>query len=244
MNSYFSSEGEGELKQYYHVKCLFETFVRARATTKIIETADEIEGFTSIEEADKKEILNLLKSNSKEDSKAKANQKQPKKDENDKAKTKQPSKRPSNENKSESEEDDEPVKSKKLKTDESKNNSKDNKFETFQLICKKIADESSHLKKSSLLKDFLKDGIEKGFLFWKKTKIREKNISKNSTKKLGGFKGNTYLFMKLLIPNATNRVYNLNSKQLVKLFSRIFGTDQDEMIDHLNKGKKTLLIFF
>lgn len=42
--------------------------------------------------------------------------------------------------------------------------------------------------------------------------------------------------MKLLIPNASNRVYNLNSKQLIKLFSRIFGTDLEEMNDHLNKG--------
>jgi DNA ligase-3 len=81
------------------------------------------------------------------------------------------------------------------------------------LICKKIAEESSHLKKSSILSDFFKNGVEKGT-----------------------FKGNVYLVMKLLIPNSTNRVYNLNSKQLVKLFSKIFATDQDEMLDHLNKG--------
>lgn len=45
-----------------------------------------------------------------------------------------------------------------------------------------------------------------------------------------------YLFLKLLLPNSTNRVYNLNSKQLVKLYSKIFEVDFDQMCDHLNKG--------
>lgn len=34
----------------------------------------------------------------------------------------------------------------------------------------------------------------------------------------------------------SNRVFNLNSKQLVKLYSKIFDADLDEMSDHLNKG--------
>ena len=45
-----------------------------------------------------------------------------------------------------------------------------------------------------------------------------------------------YLFVKLLLPSASTRVFNLNSKQLVKLFSKIFSADLDEMTDHLNKG--------
>lgn len=45
-----------------------------------------------------------------------------------------------------------------------------------------------------------------------------------------------YLFLKLILPSATNRVYNLNSKQLIKLFSKIFMANLDEMSDHLNKG--------
>lgn len=33
-----------------------------------------------------------------------------------------------------------------------------------------------------------------------------------------------------------NRVFNLDSKQLVKIYSQLFDTDLDEMNDHLNKG--------
>ncbi len=44
------------------------------------------------------------------------------------------------------------------------------------------------------------------------------------------------MFLKLLLPPANNRVYNLDSKNMVKLFSRVFATDLDEMTDHLNKG--------
>ncbi len=43
-----------------------------------------------------------------------------------------------------------------------------------------------------------------------------------------------YLFIKLLLPNTTTRVYNLNSKQILKLFSKIFNTNLDQMNDHLN----------
>lgn len=38
------------------------------------------------------------------------------------------------------------------------------------------------------------------------------------------------------MPSVSNRVYNLNSIQITKLFSRIFDTDLDEMNDHLNQG--------
>lgn len=210
--SFFSSEGEGEIKQYYHLKCLFETFAKAKATTKVIETVDEIEGFQQLEEADKKEIIDILKSKPdrpKVEPKSKTTK-------NEDVDQKKPKKRVSND----SENDEKTLPTKKIKeSDDKKNNSKDDKFETFQIICKKLADESGHLKKSAILKDFLKDGIEKN-----------------------GYKGNTYLFMKLLIPSASKRVYNLNSKQLIKLFSKIFDTDHDDMMDHLNKGKHHLIV--
>jgi DNA ligase-3 len=48
------------------------------------------------------------------------------------------------------------------------------------------------------------------------------------------YHGNMYLFIKLLLPNTTTRVYNLNSKQILKLFSKIFNTNLDQMNDHLN----------
>ncbi len=40
---------------------MFETLVRARATTKKIETADDLEDFTTLEDPEKEEIRQLLK---------------------------------------------------------------------------------------------------------------------------------------------------------------------------------------
>ncbi len=53
---------DGDMKQYYHVECLFETFTRARANTKVIETADDIEEFEALKKADKDLINDLIKS--------------------------------------------------------------------------------------------------------------------------------------------------------------------------------------
>lgn len=47
--------------------------------------------------------------------------------------------------------------SKRFKTD-----CEDNKFETFQNICSKVANVSSHLKKSSIIREFFNKGINKG----------------------------------------------------------------------------------
>ena len=48
------------MKQWHHPKCLFEMFERARATTKIIDSSDEIEGFTELTDDDKKLIKGLI----------------------------------------------------------------------------------------------------------------------------------------------------------------------------------------
>ena len=53
---------DGDMKQYYHVKCMFESFTRVRATTKIIETADDIEDFGEIEKDDQKKITDFISS--------------------------------------------------------------------------------------------------------------------------------------------------------------------------------------
>jgi len=102
-------------------------------------------------------------------------------------------------------------------------NCDDNRFETFNTICNKIARHSSHLEKTDILKKFFQHGINKD-----------------------GYKGDMYVFIKLLLPSASTRVFNLSGKQLVKLFSRIFSVDHDEMLDHLNQGdiSETVRFFF
>ena len=57
----FFHDGDGDMKQYFHIKCLFESFKRARATTKIIESTDEIDGFLNLESDDKNSIIQLIK---------------------------------------------------------------------------------------------------------------------------------------------------------------------------------------
>lgn len=99
------------------------------------------------------------------------------------------------------------------KSSVSSRDSIDNKFETFRTICNRIANTSSHLEKTSILKKFFQEGINKE-----------------------GFNGDKYLILKLLLPSASTRVFNLSGKQLTKVFSKIFDVDHDEMLDHLNKG--------
>lgn len=51
------SESAGEMKEWYHVKCIFEKLERARATTKKIEDLTELEGWEELQDEDK-EIIN------------------------------------------------------------------------------------------------------------------------------------------------------------------------------------------
>ena len=55
----FSDEG-GDMKQWYHPDCMFETFKRARATTKKIEEPEDMEGFGDLEQKDKDTLNKLI----------------------------------------------------------------------------------------------------------------------------------------------------------------------------------------
>lgn len=51
------SESAGEMKEWYHVKCIFEKLERARATTKKIEDITDLEGWEELQDEDK-ELVN------------------------------------------------------------------------------------------------------------------------------------------------------------------------------------------
>lgn len=51
------SESAGEMKEWYHVKCIFEKLERARATTKKIEDITDLEGWEELQDQDK-EVIN------------------------------------------------------------------------------------------------------------------------------------------------------------------------------------------
>ncbi|XP_037730801.1 DNA ligase 3 isoform X2 [Drosophila subpulchrella] len=82
----------------------------------------------------------------------------------------------------------------------------DNKLDTFRQICDEIAGEPSYLKKVEKLQRF---------------------FAKGSSGQ--GFGGDTLLWVQFLIPAANQRVYNLQNKALIKLFSRIFNANQQQM---------------
>ena len=56
----FSEEG-GDMKQYHHPRCIFETFVRARSTTKIIEDPSDLNGYEELQDDDKQLVKDLIK---------------------------------------------------------------------------------------------------------------------------------------------------------------------------------------
>lgn len=53
--------GDGDMKQWYHPSCIFNTFKRARATTKKIEEPDDMEDFSELRQESKDEINKLIK---------------------------------------------------------------------------------------------------------------------------------------------------------------------------------------
>lgn len=60
----------------------------------------------------------------------------------------------------------------------------------------------------------------------------------NSSLILDKFHGDLYLTIKLLLPGVIKSVYNLNDKQIVKLFSRVFRCNQEEMVRDLEQVGK------
>lgn len=156
-------DSDTEMKQYYHIDCLFDSFKRARSTTKIIESADDIQGFDKINQKDKEIIIDKIDSvgNGKKTINVKNKAKTSLNGSDDGNKTDLEESDDDNNKKRKLTESE--IKSKKPKIDQ---NSDDNKFETFQKICNKVAQDSSHLKKSSIIREFFKNGINLGNYFF------------------------------------------------------------------------------
>lgn len=211
----FSDEG-GDMKQWYHPQCMFETLKRARATTKKIEEPDDLEGFTEIEQSDKDLINKLIKefathSSTKSPGSAKK-----------KATSKVQATLPFSPTKQKADPGDEAGPSTSALESDAPGH-RDDSFREFRRLCAEIAEENSYLAKTKLVHDFINKGSSGD-----------------------GFKGDIYLWMKCLLPGVVKQVYNLNSKQLVKLFSQIFGASQDDMVADLDQGDvaETVRLYF
>ncbi|XP_058794597.1 DNA ligase 3 isoform X2 [Phymastichus coffea] len=91
--------------------------------------------------------------------------------------------------------------------------SKDDMFLEFQRICNDLSNCSSYLEKTAIVKKLFKKGTEKD-----------------------GFQSDVVLWCRLFLPVALKRIYNLQSKALIKLFSRILKQDEQAMLEDLEQG--------
>ncbi|MED6281778.1 DNA ligase 3, partial [Characodon lateralis] len=226
------SESAGEMKEWYHVKCIFEKLERARATTKKIEDLTELEGWEELQDEDKdlinKHISDLMakvNASPKKKVQAKLNTSghlmAPPADPSANAPRKfsgftaakagssssspGPSSSPSPC----------PVKASggsPLSAQLCDPQHKDCLLREFRKLCAMVAENNSYNTKTQIIEKFLKKGT-------------------------GGdkFHGDLYLTVKLLLPGVVKSVYNLNDKQIVKLFSRTFRSNHEDMVRDLEQ---------
>ncbi|KAM9729607.1 DNA ligase 3 [Menidia menidia] len=231
------SESAGEMKEWYHVKCIFEKLERSRATTKKIEDITELEGWQELEDDDK-ELINKHVS----DLMAKVNASPKKKAQGKASATSQPAAdasvnaprkfsgftaakagTSSSPGAPAGAPPGAPPGAPALSSQLSDPRHKDCLLREFRKLCALVAENNSYNTKTQIIERFLKKGSAGD-----------------------RFHGDLYLTVKLLLPGVVKSVYNLNDKQIVKLFSRIFRCDQEAMVRDLEQGdvSETVRIFF
>ncbi|KAF6094602.1 DNA ligase 3 [Phyllostomus discolor] len=231
------SESGGEMKEWYHVKCMFEKLERARATTKKIEDLTELEGWEELEDGEKEQISQHIADLS---SKAGGT---PKKKAVVQARLtatgqvtspgKGPSVAPGTHPRkfsgfaarpnSSGEACPSPTPKRSLSSSKCDPKHRDCLLREFRKLCATVAENPSYNTKTQIIQDFLRKGSAGD-----------------------GFHGDVYLTVKLLLPGVVKSVYNLNDKQIVKLFSRIFNCNPDDMARDLEQGdvSETIRVFF
>ncbi|XP_045841917.1 DNA ligase 3 isoform X1 [Meles meles] len=231
------SESGGDMKEWYHIKCMFEKLERARATTKKIEDLTELEGWEELEDNEKEQISQHIADLT---SKATGT---PKKKAVVQAKltatgqvtspvkgaslvtTSNPRKfsgfsaKPNNSGAARAS----PPPKASLSSSRCDPKHKDCLLREFRKLCAMVAENPSYNTKTQIIQDFLRKGSAGD-----------------------GFHGDVYLTVKLLLPGVIKSVYNLNDKQIVKLFSRIFNCNPDDMARDLEQGdvSETIRVFF
>ncbi|NXT41732.1 DNLI3 ligase, partial [Pelecanoides urinatrix] len=237
------TESGGDMKEWYHVKCMFEKLEKARATTKKIEDITDLEGWEELQDGEK-ELIN--KHISEANSKAASTPKkkvivQAKLTATGQITTKDPlalitpspkkfsgftatsyvfdaAKPKNSEDVSANSSHKSSLSAKKCDPKH-----KDCLLREFRKLCAMVAEKPSYNVKTQIIQGFLKKGSGGD-----------------------GFHGDVYLTIKLLLPGVIKIVYNLNDKQIVKLFSRIFNCSQEEMVRDLEQGdvSETVRLFF
>uniref|UniRef100_A0A8C5HR93 DNA ligase n=2 Tax=Gouania willdenowi TaxID=441366 RepID=A0A8C5HR93_GOUWI len=227
------SESAGEMKEWYHVKCMFEKLERARATTKKIEDITDLEGWEELQDEDKElinkhvsDLMAKVNASPKKKVQAKLNTTgqllSPPADPSVNAPRKFSGSSPGPSS-SASSPSAKPTQGSALSTQLCDPHHKDCLFREFRKLCAMVAENPSYNVKTQIIEKFLRKGS-----------VGDK------------FHGDLYLTVKLLLPGVVKSVYNLNDKQIVKLFSRIFRCDQDDMVRDLEQGdvSETVRMFF
>ncbi|XP_071565842.1 DNA ligase 3 [Temnothorax nylanderi] len=221
VTSFFS---DGKLMPaWHHVTCLFDVFAKQRATTKKIDDpAEDVKGWEQLSDDDRKVILDKLEAFEKsfpaKGAKKTTSPRKAASSSNSSGKTVK-----KNLDRKKVATDDKEKDKEKDKERKSKIPSKDDSFREFRRICSNVADVDAYTDKTAIIKRMFTKGS------------------------LGdGFKGDIVLWCKLLLPGAVKRIYNLQSKQLIKLFARLLLQDEDAMLEHLEQGDvaETISVFF
>ncbi|KAF2900759.1 hypothetical protein ILUMI_05427 [Ignelater luminosus] len=227
--------GAGKMKNWHHLDCIFEQFLKQRVTTKRIESPNDVDGWDDLSEEDKKEISKRIEESENaiaEKYGIKASPKKP--NTNSPSKTtpnkKGPARRNSTTGAGSSSSSNNAKSSDKEKTPSKATHSshkeginKDLLFKEFRRLVCDVSNVNSYIEKSGIVSNV---------------------FTKGSDGK--SFKGNITQWCRLLLPGVVKRVYNLQNKQLIKLFSKIFSTDQTAMLEHSKQGdiSETIQEFF
>ncbi|XP_025602268.2 DNA ligase 3 isoform X1 [Athalia rosae] len=228
--------GDGKMKAWHHLSCMFDVFAKQRASTKRIEDPeDDVSGWDAMDDEGKEALAAKLEDfeNSAPFKKVKKNS-PPKKVAVPAKAAGGPSKvgkptaatakvgggaRPgpsTSADFSANGESSREILPKKTTT-------KDDSFREFRRLCAAVSNASAYTSKTSIVREKFAKGSDGD-----------------------GFKSDVILWCKMLLPGITKRIYNLQSKQLIKLFSRLFNKDEDDMLEHLEQGDvaETIQIFF
>lgn len=207
-----SPYGSGTMKNWHHVNCIFEQFLKQRITTKRIESPDDIDGWDLLSNDDKKIIIDKVNESDKEIEKKHGVNISPKQWD---VVSSSPSKK--------QDKNSSPKKAKLSLINGKATVHRDLLFREFRKLVADISNVSSYTEKTNLVQTMFTKGSDGS-----------------------SFKGDIILWCKLLLPGVVKRIYNLQSRQLIKLFSKIFHTNQIKMLEDLEQGDigETIQRFF
>nr|CAD7588748.1 unnamed protein product [Timema genevievae] len=151
--------GPGLMKMWHHVPCLFDVFSRQRKTTPKIESPDDIEGWSDLEEEDQDEILQFLPGCSR----GPTTQKKENKEKKDTLAATPTQKKKKKTKKTNDDMENSSVIPSNSSGSLNYKNHKDNSFREFRRLCADLANASSYTAKTAIVQAFFTKGTDGGY---------------------------------------------------------------------------------